>query len=427
MEIRSFWNKSYDERKSGIIPNNIYYNMVIALGMILSILWVIFIDAKPFSDFDYYYNLAVNIANGGSWGDTYTSVGYCIVLGGIFKLFGASVLKAKVFNLVMTFINYLFFKGILNKVNLADIEKKIIFTIFVLFINNIAYNSILGTEILFTSIFLVITYIYFSNIKYRYFCIGILAGLNTIVKPFFIIFFIAVFLVDIIKHKGFFKSILNSLIVFLVSVIVISPWLYRNTKLMGQFTYVSNNGGIVLYINNNSQNHSGRWMDASKVENSIVNTEEYKNSNRTEQNKMLNKAAKKWIKNHPLQFVELGFKRLFNTYFLGDDILYATYGSGIDFYYDKMLLIFTSVIKIIVFLPAILYILIYSVRILIYIFQGKSHLLDKFTVYLVVMFFMFSCVYFVTEGQGRYSFPEIFIMICCFYSFFKDVLLKVRE
>ncbi|APM38814.1 hypothetical protein BS101_08630 [Clostridium kluyveri] len=426
MEIMSFWHKSNDKQKYGMTENNTYYNVIIAIGIILSILWITFIDAKPFSDFDYYYTLAVNIANGGSWGNTYTSVGYSIVLGGIFKLFGASIFKAKVFNLCITFINYICFKAILSKISLKEGDRKIIFTIFVLFPNNIFYNNILGTEVLFTSVFLIITYLYFSDIRYKYFFIGILTGLNTIVKPFFMIVFFALFLVDIVKHKNLLKAVLNSITVLIVSIIVISPWVYRNTKLMGQFTFVSNNGGIVLYINNNSQNHSGRWMAASKVENSIVNTEEYKKANKTEQNKMLSDAAKKWIKNHPVQFIELGFKRLYNTYFWGDDVLYSTYNSGVSAYYNKVLFAVTNTIKIIVFLPAILYILIYFLKTLIYIFQGRSQVLDKFTVYSIVIFFMFTSIYFITEGQGRYSFPEIFIMVYCFYFFLKNLFQRVR-
>ncbi len=74
----------------------------------------------------------------------------------------------------------------------------------------------------------------------------------------------------------------NSLIVLVTCILVISPWIYRNTKLVGQFTYISNNGGIVLYINNNSQNKLGRWMPAENVENSLVKTEKYKKANMTE-------------------------------------------------------------------------------------------------------------------------------------------------
>lgn len=127
MEIKGFWNSSDvikdENRKNG----GIYYNVVIFLGMVLSILWIIFVKSVPFSDFSYYYNLAVSIANGGQWGDTYTSVGYPIVLAGVFKLFGASIFTAKVFNLLFTFINYMCFKYILFKVKLREIDKNYIF------------------------------------------------------------------------------------------------------------------------------------------------------------------------------------------------------------------------------------------------------------------------------------------------------------
>ncbi len=420
---------NYYQGNSHIYSNRWYYYIMMALGMALSILWVIFVNAKPFSDFDYYYNLAKEISRGLPWGDTYTSVGYPIVLGGIFKLFGASILTAKIFNLCTTFINYLCFKFILFKVNLKEIDRKIIFALFVLFPNNILFNSILGTELIFTSIMLAATCLYFSNLKCKYFFIGILTGLNTMVKPFFIVFFFAIFLVDIIKHKKLIWALRNSLIVFIMSIVVISPWIYRNTKLMGQLTYVSNNGGIVLYINNNSQNHLGRWMPAADVEDSIVNKPEYKKANRTQQNKILSSAAKKWIKSHPVDFLKLGFKRLFSTYFCSDDVMYSTYGSGVNKSYIHTLFIIDNKIRAIVFLSTIIYVLLYFVRTLYSIFKGKSYELDKFKLYLVVLFFMFTSVYFVTEGQGRYSFPEIFIAVyCCYFSLkcLLYLLLKVK-
>lgn len=126
-----------------------------------------FVDTKPFSDFEYYYNLAVSIANGGEWGDTYTSVGYSIVLGGLFKLFGASLALGKIFNLVLTFWTSIIL-GILRKIKITERNRKIVFTLFVLFPNNIFFNSVLGTEILFTTLLLLLTYLYFSDIKYKY-------------------------------------------------------------------------------------------------------------------------------------------------------------------------------------------------------------------------------------------------------------------
>ncbi|WP_411682090.1 hypothetical protein [Clostridium thailandense] len=413
--------------KISVLKNENYYKIIIASGMALCILWVLFIDTKPFSDFDYYYKLSVDIAKGLPWGDTYTSVGYCMLLGGIFKLFGASLFKAKLLNLFLTFVSYIFFHVLLKRINLKERDRKIIFTIFVFMPNNIFYNSLVATEPLFTTILIFITFIYFSNIKYKYMYIGVLVGLNTLIKPFFIVYFFAIFLLELLIEKKIAAAIKNSLIILVICIITISPWIYRNTKLIGQFTYVSNNGGIVLYINNNSQNKIGRWMPVENVENSIVKTNQYKKANMTEKNKMLSKAAKTWIKAHPIQFIELGFKRLFNVYFWGDDVLYSTYGSRVSSSAKDILFTITNDIRSIIFAPAIIYILIYSAVILRDIRKGKTELLNKYTLYNVILFYMFTCVYFVTEGQGRYAFPEIFIMICCFYCFIRLLKHKYKK
>jgi 4-amino-4-deoxy-L-arabinose transferase-like glycosyltransferase len=298
---------------------------------------------------------------------------------------------------------------------------------FVFIPNNIFYNSILGTELIFTAILLAATNLYMGSMKFKYILIGILAGLNTMIKPFFIIFFFLIFLVDIIKNRKLLSSIKNSLIVLLFTAIVISPWIYRNSKLMGEFTYVSNNGGIVLYINNNSQNDKGRWMPAEDVENSIVKTKAYKNANMTEKNKMLSAEAKKWIKAHPMEFIDLGFKRLFNTYFVGDDVGYSIYGSNISYNLQKNIIKITNLIRRVIFGIGIISILVYSIVILMLIIKGKTDILNRFNVYSVILFFMFTCVYFITEGQGRYSFPIIFVFVYWFYNVLKYIyFLKLQ-
>lgn len=401
--------------------NNSYYFYIGIISLLLSIIWILFINTVPFSDFDYYYNLAKQIAYGGKWGDTYTSVGYAIVLGGVFKIFGASIMLGKIFNIILTLINNLLFYNILNCVNLNRRDKKIIFTLFVLFPNNIFYNSILCTEILFTCILLLTTLVYFKNIKYKYIIMGILAGINSLVKPFFIVIFFGVFIVEVLKDKKFTKAFIKSITVLLVSLITISPWIYRNTKYIGQFTFVSNNGGIVLYINNNSTNTMGRWMPSDNVENSITVTEKYKSSNRTQQNKMLSQAAKKWIVNNPKRFLQLGFKRLYNTYFLGDDIGYSTYGSGLNSVTSHRLFNIINTIRNIIFIPGTIGVLAYSLYIIAMIFKNKAQNLNKCSLFFLILYYMFSCVYFITEGQSRYSFPIIFVMIYFFYFTLKNV------
>lgn len=388
-----------------------YYLIISLIGIILSIIWCNFVKAEPFSDFKYYYELARNISQGKPWGNTYTTVGYSIVLGGIFKVFGDSLFVAKTFNLVVILFNYYLVYSILNKLNMEETIKRIIFTMFILFPLNIMYSSVLATEPLFTTILLLTTNIYFSETKFKYVYIGILTAFNSMIKPFFIIFFFAILIVDLITLWDIKKALFNSLTVLIISLISISPWIYRNTKYVGQPTFISNNGGIVLYINNNSQNKTGMWMDVNNVENSVAKKEEYKKANMTEKNKMLSKAAKQWIKENPKRFVQLGFLRIGVTYVLADDAYYTTYASGISESFKNNVFVGVNVIKFIIFLLAIIFILLYSIYIIADIIKYKGRNIDKGLLYALVVFYMFTCVYFITEGQGRYSFPLIFFMI----------------
>ncbi len=395
-----------------------YYKIITSVGIILSILWIIFVNSQPYSDFSYYNTIAKQVANGGQWGDTYTSVGYSIVLGFIYKIFGSGIMIAKAFNVVLTTLSYIILYKLLKHISMSEVRRKLIYTLFVLFPCNIFYNSLLGTEILFTTIFLLITLLYFSDIRYKFALIGILAGLNIMIKPLFAVFFLAIFIVELVSKRKLAKSIKNAVIILIVSMIVVAPWCYRNTKLIGETTFISNNSGIVLYINNNSQNKLGRWMAAADVENSIVNKKEYKESNATEKSKMLSTAAKKWIIGHPAQFAQLGFKRLLNTYLVPDDINFTFYQAGLSNGVEYILLSIYSLIKYIIFIPAILIILILSVRTIKDLIKKRK--IESFQIYGLICFYMFSCTYFVTEGQGRYSFPVIFIIIY-FFTYVFDI------
>lgn len=208
-----------------------YYLIIALIGVLLSIFWCKLIKTEPFSDFKYYYELARSISQGKPWGDTYTTVGYPIVLGGIFKVFGDSLFIAKTFNLILILLNYYLAYSILNKLDVTEKLRKVIFTIFIFFPLNIMYSSVLATEPLFTTILLLITNIYFSKIKFKYIYIGILTAMNAMIKPFFIIFFFAILIIDAIGEWNIKKAIINSLTVLIISLLCISPWIYRNTSM----------------------------------------------------------------------------------------------------------------------------------------------------------------------------------------------------
>ncbi|MDP4125621.1 MAG: hypothetical protein Q8912_01570 [Bacillota bacterium] len=244
-----------------------FYNLVLILGLVARVLWIYWVRTKPISDFDYYQRLATQIALGGEWGNTYTTVGYPIFLAPFYWLLGSSTWVAKTLNLVLSTLNNLLVLKILKKIRITEPLAKLVFVLYVFFPMNIYYNSLVASEILFTTLILLATYCYLCDIKYQYVLIGVLTGLNTMIKPFFPLFAFAVILSDLLSQKGFWKCMRHGFIILLMAGVIIAPWLYRNYRYNGEFTYVSNNAGVVLYINNNSQNKLSGWMPAENVEN----------------------------------------------------------------------------------------------------------------------------------------------------------------
>ncbi len=119
---------------------------------------------------------------------------------------------------------------------------------------------------------------------------------------------------------------------------------------------------------------------------------------------------------------------MFNTYMIGDDVAYSVHGAtNVSYNFKVRLFAIASCIRTMFFIPAILYILIYSIFILIQIIKGKTENLNEFNLYSTILFYMFTSVYFITEGQGRYAFPLIFIMVYFWLYFVKHGILLFKE
>lgn len=385
-----------------------HYRWIIACSLLAAVLWVVVVPTQPFSDFRYYHQLARQIAAGGSWGDTYTAVGYSIFLAGFYRLFGASLWVAKGLNLLLFLLNNLLALRLLRSLPLTERLRRWVFICFAFFPIQIYYTSIVGTETLFTTLLLLALSTYASRWRHRYLLLGAITGLASMVKPFFPAFAAVILLTDALTGERPLLAMRRAATVLLVCALVLAPWLYRNYRLIGQFTYVSNNGGIVLYINNNSQNTTGGWMRASDVADSVVNTEEYQAANMTEKNHMLSNAAKQWIKAHPREFVVLGLKRLQRTFLMPNDIAYSLQGTGYSLRLQHLLMGAVELVRFPLYLIGCLSMAVASLR---YAWtrsiRRQPSALCRLEVALLLTFWMFAGVYFLTEGQSRYAFPTI--------------------
>ncbi len=392
-----------------VVPKR-FYKRILACGLLVNLAWVLLVDTQPYSDFLYYHQLAGQIAAGGQWGDTYTTVGYPIALGLVYFLFGTSLFVAKAFNICLTFLNGLLLIAIISKLDLREAWKRFLFVLVVFFPATIYYTSVTGNEILFTTTLLAATAVCLGTSARKYVWIGVLVAMGTMIKPFFLAFFLVVVLSDYLGFGDpFSRSLRNGLVVLSVSVLMLSPWLVRNSILMGRPTYVSSNGGLVLYINNNSTNSTGMWMPLEEIRGSLALTPAYASANWSQRNAMLGAAARRWIVSHPARFLSLGALRLANTYLRPGDLDYSLYGSSLSMAARERLLWEFEHVRLPVFLLGYLSMLVYG---LVFVVRLLRHQRGEegARVLLLATFCMFAAVHFVFEGQARYAYPTVFIV-----------------
>lgn len=402
--------------------------------------FIVNIPLKPVYDFETLYKVAVNLYNGNGftlngydWG--FQSYGYPLILSLFFRLVNnSSIFTAKVFNVIISTctlpVLFFIFKKVFT-------DKKVVYGLFILISflpNMITYNNVLGTEVL--SVFLLsvlvclLVHLNEKNKKWNLVLQGLVCGILSLVKPFFMAYPVVIIWILFIHKKNVKKLIKKSVYLLIGFFIVLIPSIIKNYNQFGEFIPISYNGGFTLFVNNNSQNSSGSWMNASKVESSKEFEQklrdvgyELKVDAKTEKEQCLRNPkasgvfkneAIKWIVNNPIEFIQLGFLRIKNVFFSGaNDIQLWSFETAtlnrLTIQEHRLFMIFIGIANSLVCTLSVVFFVVLFANI-------KNIFLEKtnFNKLIVLWTMLFFCaVYFVIEGQARYNFPTLFLMVMC--------------
>lgn len=383
---------------------------LLVFGCCLYLAWIWLVPTQPVSDFAYYHSIGQEIASGLPWGTSYTPIGYSMLLALLYTVAGDALIVPKVLQVALSVGNACLFRVWLNTTPLAARERCLLLAAFVLFPGNVFYNSLLATEPLFTFLLLAVSVLYCRTTQTvswrRDVAIGVISGLAVLVKQQFIVVPLLLGLHQWLQGCGWRQALRRGVLILAVSIVVTAPQMYYNSKMVGQFTTTANNGGIVLYINNNSENRSGRWMPAEEVADSLVLTPAYEAANMTARNHMLRQAALQWISHHPLEFIRLGGLRLLNTFGGGEDVTYALAGVVSTAEVAVGAALVFAAFKLLVFTPALLAAVWAAWRYCVYPAER-----DFSSGYVLFLLGAFSLLHFISEGQSRYSYPLTFMLI----------------
>lgn len=285
---------------------------ILLLGTGLRILWAIAVPVVPVSDSNAYDVFALNLATGQGYGweagspTAYWPPGTSFIYAIFYKLFGHSYLPIVIFNL------FLAVAIIWVSMRLAEIwfcRRTAVITGLLLacWPALIEYTTILASELIFTALTFVSILIWVNEkrtLRSRAIVNGLVLGVTSYVRPTAYLFPLVLGTSRIAKTREVFKTIVAVLITIAIIAALLLPWSYRNTQAFGQFSTVSTNSGVVLWMGNNPNSNGGYMSLPSEV----------KGMNEAERNRYLKDQAVAYIKERPLLFIQRSLVRILDTY-----------------------------------------------------------------------------------------------------------------
>jgi hypothetical protein len=283
-----------------------------------------------------------------------------------------------------------------------------------------------------------------KNRKINLFIQGIFCGILSLVKPFFIAYPVVLLFIYFIKHEKLKVFIYNAVFLLIGFSIILIPSTIKNYKAFKEFIPISYNGGFTLYVNNNSQNITGTWMNAYKVEATDefktklqnvgyiydvdAQTEKMQNLVNPKASKVFQQEAVKWIVNNPGEFISLGILRTINVFFDGaSDIKLWGFESDI---WSSLAANQVRLLKIALGISDILIYTLSISAIAMVLLNIKNMFLRQTDFSLLLTLWsiaFFYAVYFAVEGQSRYNFPTLFLMIAVMGMLIDMIFSKVNK
>lgn len=408
------------------------------LGLYLRIR-MINIPTTQLYDFSTYYEVANNVFTGMGFSlkgypMAWQGMGYSTILGLWFKIFGESSEElAKAMNIVMSMLTIYTVYYLLHQITK---NKKIILLtmVGVIFMpQHIAYCNTIGTEVMsaFALSLVIAIQVTPFNWKFKYPILGAAIGVLSLIKPFFMMYPIMIGLIHWLTEKDIKETLKLTGISFACMAIVIAPWTYRNYQKFDRFIPISYNSGFNLYINNNPNNVHGGWQSFDDIYKTPELQEKIDQhlSNPLGSVKIASDIeldfkpeAQKWIKEHPIEFLKLGFIRTHATYFNGawdiEDWAMNDYREELKKTEDKYMVdrhfrfmeSLYDLLQYVVTVLGLLFIILNFKQMILAIVKLKERV-SLFKAITFMNLSYVSLVYFVYEGQPRYNFIILFLLI----------------
>ncbi|VVB54205.1 Dolichyl-phosphate-mannose-protein mannosyltransferase [uncultured archaeon] len=259
-----------------IIYSKYFFHFCAAAAITIRLFWILLVDAQPTGCFKLYYESGLNAAASRLGYSTagqptaFLPIGYPILLGLTFAVFGPSLLAAKLMNLLLYLGVIAASYFIAKKLFKSETIGRLTFLVLSFYPNHVAYVSLTATEILFLFLSLagMIPLLYRKRQVSAWLLSGAIFGFATLVKPY-AIGFLALFLLDVWIRGDAGVSRRRSLVLFSAGtaalILVLLPWIARNYVVNHEVVLLSDGGTNLLIGNNPYATGTYLWDDKVKA------------------------------------------------------------------------------------------------------------------------------------------------------------------
>jgi 4-amino-4-deoxy-L-arabinose transferase-like glycosyltransferase len=235
---------------------------VLGIAFLPRLVWAALVPVIPVSDSQEYHRFALNLVHHGVYGWTAneltalwppgTSAAYAL----IYSIFGSGEWAINCFNLVIGIL--IVFLTVELGTRWFNRRVAIIAGLLVaLWPVLIEFTTIVGSELLFTAVFLAVLLLYDeicsseTHFKLLAVALGSLIGFASLLRAPALLLPAVLALVFFIQKRNIISSLKMFSITTALVLVVVMPWSVRNYALFGQFVGISTNGGVNLWMGNN--------------------------------------------------------------------------------------------------------------------------------------------------------------------------------
>ncbi len=377
-------------------------------GVLLRLLWIWLSGPRQVSDYIWYYERGVDIAAGEGYAVNgvptgFWPIGYPGFLGGLFYVFGPSVLVGQLANVVLYVATILLTYQISKRLFRSESAARITLCILCFYPNHIAYSAILSSEIPF--VFLValsaVTFMAAQEKERTDLLLvsGLFWGLATLTKPQTLLvplIFLLVF------YKGVRPLLKSCVVLYSVLLLTLVPWLVRNYVVVGAPTLAHTAGINLLDGNNpyaNGRHNITEDVNAMLGDLKVLKSTGWFDGKEVERDRRAREIAIEYILNHPGHVLSLLPRKFF--YLFRSDVDGTFYSLGVSDAYRE------GRYRALYFGSRVIAQLYYIFMIVLFLVSVPVLVRNKVRVQWIGVGIVayFTLIYLVMFGNARYHFP----------------------